>query len=260
MTRLLVKLRATERSTFDREYHKDLQGLVYSLLRGSSDYNVHDKPGYKFFSFSEVFPFGDLRKGDIRNWVIASPNAGFIFYLKEQLEYLQNVRIGAMQFKVESCNFVEVRLAKDRPVSLITGSPIATRIPMYRFEEANALNLVNGYGSSYWRCTHPVELFINQLEANLRKKYSAYTGTKAAKDDQETEPIFYSSRFLKQVAIEVPITSDYRQTVIGSKWLFRFAAGSNLVRFALDVGLGEHNSLGFGFMNVQSSTGGMNNN
>ena len=67
-------------------------------------------------------------------------------------------------------------------------------------------------------------------------------------------------RFLKQVAIEVPITSDYRQTVIGSKWLFRFAAGSNLVRFALDVGLGEHNSLGFGFMNVQSSTGGMNNN
>jgi CRISPR-associated endoribonuclease Cas6 len=119
------------------------------------------------------------------------------------------------------------------------------------YEEAGAANLVNGYGSSYWKSNHPIELFFNQLEANLVKKYNSYHNEKTTETIIEHEPIFYSSRFLKQVAIEVPVDARYRQTIIGSKWLFRFAAGNDMVKFALDTGLGELNSLGFGFMNIQ---------
>jgi CRISPR/Cas system endoribonuclease Cas6 (RAMP superfamily) len=38
-------------------------------------------------------------------------------------------------------------------------------------------------------------------------------------------------------------------TVIGTSWLFGFA-NPELAKFALDTGLGELNSLGFGFMNM----------
>lgn len=44
MTRLLIKLRATENARYEKEYHKDIQGLIYGLLRGS-EYDVHDKNG-----------------------------------------------------------------------------------------------------------------------------------------------------------------------------------------------------------------------
>lgn len=250
MTRLLLKLRAIENTRYDREYHKDIQGFVYSVLRGS-EYNNHDDRGYKFFTFSEIFPFYDLHKGDIRNLMIASPNSDLINYIKEQIEYLHDIRLGAMTFKVDHCDKLDIRLP-DRPFSLITGSPIVMRVQRYRFEEANALQFANGHKSSYWKVDHPVELFMNQLEANLVKKYNRYHNIDAVKmNGSEREPIFYQSRFLKQVAIQVPVTANYRETVIGSKWLFRFAGSSDLVRFALDVGLGESNSLGFGFMNVQ---------
>jgi CRISPR-associated endoribonuclease Cas6 len=126
------------------------------------------------------------------------------------------------------------------------------RIPKSRFVEAGAADLINGYGSSYWRAdrNHPLELFFNQLESNLRKKYDSYHGRESDMMSHY-EPVFNSSRFLKQVAIEVPVTEKYRQTVIGTKWLFKFAGGNDLVRFAVDCGLGELNQLGFGFMNVQ---------
>jgi CRISPR-associated endoribonuclease Cas6 len=232
------------------EYHKDIQGLIYGLLRGSQ-YNVHDKSGYKFFSFSNVFPWGNIRKNDVRNLMIASPNNDFISYVKEQLEYLPTIRVGAMQFKFDYCNKLDIRLP-NRPFSLITATPILCNIQRYRFEEANALDLVNGFKSTYWRVDHPVDLFLKQVEANLVKKYNSYHEPESpATRDTEHDRIFYKSRFLKQVAIPLSMGQDrYKPTVIGTNWLFGFT-DPELAKFALDAGLGELNSLGFGFMNVQ---------
>ncbi|MEM3192943.1 MAG: CRISPR-associated endoribonuclease Cas6 [Candidatus Parvarchaeota archaeon] len=41
--------------------------------------------------------------------------------------------------------------------------------------------------------------------------------------------------------------------MIGTVWEFGFEADVNrdMIQFALDVGLGERNSLGFGFMNLK---------
>src|SRR5207249_12204300 len=109
-----------------------------------SQYDNHDKQGYKFFTFSNVLPFHDLRKNDVRNLMISSPNNNFISYVKEQLEYLRDLRIGAMNFKIDYCNKLDIKLP-NRPFSLITATPIISRIHRYRYEEANALDLVNGY-------------------------------------------------------------------------------------------------------------------
>jgi CRISPR-associated endoribonuclease Cas6 len=249
------------------EYHKDIQGLIYGLLSGS-EYDVHEKNGFKFFTFSNIFPFFDLRKNDRRNLLIASPNKEFVSYLKDQLEYLRDIRIGAMKFSIDACSKFDIRLPSDVPVTLITGTPILCNIHRYRFEEANALHLVNGFDSTYWRSTHPVDLFLRQVEANLVKKFSAYHGIQAATADADVnaepgahqmEPISYKSRFLKQIAIPLSMgQGKYRSIVIGTNWLFGFA-DPQMATFALDAGLGELNSLGFGFMNVRERQRGRMN-
>lgn len=256
MTRLLIKLRARDDSRYEMEYHRDIQGLIYNLLRGSNYDNYHDKPGYKFFTFSNIFPFSNIniRKNDMRNLIISSPKDDFISYLKQQLEYLQDIRIGQMKFRVDYCNEVDIRLSEHDTFSLITATPIIMRIHRYRYEEAGAINLVNGYKSIYWRKNHPVELFINQLENNLVKKYDEYYHR--LEDDKAEErsplPVFYSYKFLKQIATKVSTGAGLQKvTVIGTNWQFLLNGASELVRFALDTGLGELNSLGFGFMNMK---------
>jgi CRISPR-associated endoribonuclease Cas6 len=251
MTRLLIRLRATDDSRYETEYHKDIQGLIYTLLRGSP-YDNHNKQGYKFFAFSNIFPFSDMRKNDQRNLMISSPNTDFISYIKEQLAYLQDIRIGQMKFKVENCNKLDIKLPEYDTFSLITGTPIITRIHRYRYEESGALELVNRYKSIYWRSGHPVDLFVNQLEDNLVKKYNEYHHRLEDDESEERDPIFYSCKFLKQIATNVSTGIGlHKATVIGTNWQFLFNGDNELVRFALDTGLGEHNSLGFGFMNVK---------
>jgi CRISPR-associated endoribonuclease Cas6 len=108
--RLLIKLRSTENTPYEMEYHLYIQGLIYNILRGS-EYDNHDKLGYKFFSFSNIFPFDDLQKNDLRNLIISSPNNDFISYLQEQLEYdSNNIRIGRMKFKIDYSDKLNVTL------------------------------------------------------------------------------------------------------------------------------------------------------
>lgn len=251
MTRLLIKLQATHDSRYETEYHKDVQGLIYSLLRESA-YDSHDKQGYKFFTFSNIFPFSNIRKNDRRNLIISSPNNDFVSYVKEQLEYFQDIRIGQMRFKVDRCNKLDIKLPRDDSFGLITGTPIITRIHQYRYEEVDASDLVGKYKSIYWRRNHPVDLFINQLEDNLVKKYNEYHHRVDDCEPQEKSPLFYNYKFLKQIATMISTgPNSQKATVIGTNWLFMLNGASELARFALDTGLGELNSLGFGFMNIK---------
>jgi CRISPR-associated endoribonuclease Cas6 len=59
-------------------------------------------------------------------------------------------------------------------------------------------------------------------------------------------------KFKKEVSTRT-VVDNYEQVIIASVWEFIFNYVNNqkreLVQFALDSGLGERNSLGFGFMN-----------
>lgn len=164
-----------------------------------------------------------------------------------------------MTFMIDYCSKFDISLPLDASVSLITATPILCNIHRYRFEEANAPHLVNGHKSTYWHSTHPVDLFLRQVYDNLVKKFNTYHGRLAAAvgGDVDADPkaypreqLFYKSRFLKQVAVPLSMGQGrFRHIVIGTNWLFGFV-DPELAGFALDAGLGELNSLGFGFMNV----------
>src|SRR5437588_12575306 len=104
--RLVIRLRSIENSPYEMQYHYQLQGFIYNLLRGSIYDQIHDKVGYKFFCFSNIFPAKDLQENDLRILIVSSPNGEFINYLYEILQMSlargRVVKIGSMQFKIDS--------------------------------------------------------------------------------------------------------------------------------------------------------------
>ena len=245
MSRLLIKMRSKQSSAYEMEYNYHIQGLIYRLLRGSI-YDGHDNQGYKFFCFSNIFPFNDLRKNDQRNLIISSPNHEFISYLHQQLDYDNNIDIGNMRFKVDYCDRLNVTIpSHNQSFSLITGTPIITRIRKQKYE---GIEQLKSYEYVYWRMDHPIDLFITQLEDNLIKKYNDYFGSNI-----ERQPIFERCKFMKQVSTRLRMGANHckQATLIGTTWEFFFEEANPLIQFALDAGLGELGSMGFGFMNLR---------
>ena len=117
------------------------------------------------------------------------------------------------------------------------------------------------YDYIFWRSEYPIDLFTLQVENNLLKKYNEYSGhnngSKFKVDNKgmliphQPFSIFQIFKFKKQVSTRV-VLKGFEQILIGTIWQFGFNVNVNrqLISFALDIGLGERNSLGFGFMNL----------
>ena len=260
--RLLLRLKCSETSPYEMQYHYHLQGFIYGLLKGSKYDYIHDKEGYKFFCFSNIFPAKSLESNDLRTLIVSSPNNEFIQYLYEKLQKQCNrsITIAHMKFSINSIDKFSVKIPNNIHVTLITGTPIIVRIPREKYL-AYGNEQSNNYNYIYWRNDHPFYLFISQLENNLLKKYIEYSkfcddrySIPALDTDSASippPPIFQKFKFKKQISTRLYM-KGFQQVVIGTIWEFGFDLNfdRNLIQFILDSGLGERNSLGFGFMNI----------
>jgi CRISPR-associated endoribonuclease Cas6 len=229
--RVLVELRASCDCVYDLKYHHKLQGFLYSLLKGSDYENLHNRLGYKFFSFSNIFPPKDMRKGDVRHLLIASPDTKLISVFTDHLSRLNCTNIGEMSFRVESISVLMPKVR--RSCTLITGTPIVVRIPRTNYAKYG-INPPKEYPYVYWRKQYPFNAFIKQLEDNLFKKYNMFHNT-----SMEVFPLFEQFTFQKQVCNHI-IIKGREVKVFGSLWKFIF---SNLykekrktIQFGLDTG------------------------
>ncbi|MEM7819467.1 MAG: CRISPR-associated endoribonuclease Cas6 [Candidatus Aenigmatarchaeota archaeon] len=245
---MLLRLEAIKDCEYDLKYFHKLQGFIYSLLK-ETKYNIlHDKKGYKFFCFSNIFPIGDMKAGDMRNLLISSPDILFIKFLEDKLKKLANdnklINIGEMSFKIEEISLLKTRLGRD--CRIISATPIIIRIPERNYEKYGIEEKKKRY--VYWRPEYAFEAFVKQLEENLFKKYNEFYKT-----DVGEFPIFEQFKYKKSIVSHVIIDGkEYK--MIGSIWEFIFSYLSKqqkkILEFGIDCGFGERNSLGFGFMNV----------
>jgi CRISPR-associated endoribonuclease Cas6 len=233
------------------QYHCHLQGFIYNLLKGSIYDQLHDSEGSKFFSFSNIFPFNDIRQNDIRNLIIASPDEQFIRYLYDilQVRRAREISIGNMKFKINFLQELYRRIPDSNSFNLITGTPIIIRIPREKYKQYGYESIYENF--TYWKNEHPIDVFITQLTNNLLKKYTQYhTQIHDLFESYEGIKVFDTFKFKKQISTRV-FMKGFEQAVIGTLWEFGFNnTNKDLVQFALDAGLGERNSLGFGFMNL----------
>ncbi len=243
MSRLILKLETTKDCAYDLEYYGKLRGVIYDSI--SKDYpSLHNKPGYKYFCFSNIFPITDAKKGDAKTLIISSPDEDVLSSIYKNLP--KKLQVGENEYLVKEKKPLKTKVKPGD--TLITGTPIIVRIPKSSFEKYN-ITSPNDY--VYWRMEFPANAFLNQLESNLKKKFSGFFGLRP----EPSFPLpFESYEPRKEVGLKTNIKGNPAQ-LVGSLWKFKVGKSVSklqlkFLQFCLDCGFGELNSYGFGFMNV----------
>lgn len=231
--RLIIKFNPLSDCKYDAIGKYDIQGFIYSLLKDTEFKNYHDIKGFKFFTFSNIFPVCDFKQDNLKTIIISSPSSAFIKVLYYQLSNLEIFRLN--KYYMEK---YKVKLIKNNKCSnsIITGTPIVL------FE--------NNYENRYYSFNQKLDFnfFFNRLKENALKKYVAYT-----QDEINLESdLFDSFEFNREVSMRI-IMKNQTFIIIGSLWK---VLEKNIARedrkfynFLFDCGLGEKNSLGMGFIN-----------
>ncbi len=214
-----------------------IQGFIYHQLKQTSFTTLHQKVGFKFFCFTDIFPISEYKRGGVVNLIISSPLSRMIEDISRTIERGDRYNWGGWRVQVQRKKIFDIPLRR----TWITGSPI-----LIRYDES-------GHGDNYFSIErgHSLQVFLQRLKQNALKKYLAFYGEIPDFD----EPIFEELIYNKSVAVQIDIQGQILP-MIGSKWkiirLNRKILGQNkkLFKFLFDVGLGEKNSLGFGFVNA----------
>jgi len=264
--RILLKLEACKDFSYDSKYYSKFQGFIYRQLINTPYSFLHQKKGYKFFCFSNIFPLKPTKKGispfkegETKFWLISSPDKGFIFLLNEKFQNIaennSTINLGEMQFYLKSVKIIKQRL-KRKNVTLKLETPLILRAGKKTYKNYKIIP-PREYKYLFWKKEYPLELFIDLLTKNLIKKYAEfyYLNDKISLKELESAvtPLFQRLEFEKTIVAHVPIKGR-EQKFIGSLWRFHFDwlnnQQKNLLEFAIDCGFGEKNSYGFGFVNV----------
>lgn len=212
-----------------------IQGFIYSVLRNNPSFkDLHNNLGFKFFNFSNIFPVSDFEKNSLKKLLVSSPNDDLI---KSLFVSLKNKN--SFTLKSHKMEILKVELLKNRGCSsFITSTPIVL------FED----NKNNRYYS--FKQNPNFNFFFERLKDNAIKKYNAFYGC----DFKMDSDLFTNFEFSKEVSIRVTKNGN-KFIVIGSLWKnLEFVLtdeNRDFYKFLFENGLGEKNSIGFGFVNCR---------
>jgi CRISPR-associated endoribonuclease Cas6 len=261
--RLLLKLTPKKSHPYVNDYHYHLQAAIYSMIREGGLADLHDKKGYKFFCFSNIFPFGDFREGAEKNLLVSSPDCKIIESIEHAAKASMNsgrsLTMGETGFTISGVSKPFRINMEASEITVRSATPIIMRIPRSRFQEYGIEPQID-YEYVFWRESIPLDAFVKQLRDGMVKKWREYFGSNIGDSskylEEELLPEITYYRFIKSVSKPLTIRQE-KQIIIGSLWEITFVtvndAQRKLLQFAMDCGLGERNSLGFGFVNLQLS-------
>jgi CRISPR-associated endoribonuclease Cas6 len=253
--RILIELSARADTAYDNSYHHKLRGRIWRALDGTEYDEIHDKNQPKPVTYSNPFPPGDMEEGDERTLLIASPDEELLAHVAADLKDDRELNIGEMPFTVEGLSPLSPDVGEPGTSgTLESGTGVLVRIPPWRFDE---------YGidsdhdqAEFWRPEHTMEPFINQVESNLDRKHDLYCPDYLPGPSDVDGDLFDGYELIKTFALPVTPTQGERETWVLSKWRLDYTVRDDDHRrhlnLTLDVGLGERNSLGFGFINIQN--------
>ncbi|MGC9166160.1 MAG: CRISPR-associated endoribonuclease Cas6 [Thermoplasmata archaeon] len=233
--RLLINLTSDKhvpKEYFNKYY---FQSSIYFNLINTNFENLHNKKGFKFFTFSDFFPSGDLEPNKIKSIIISSPNKDFIKTLFDKMNDNGLIYLSEKKLNISSLKVYEI---KNVPKIFETGSPIVLQVE----------KKYNKYFS--FKNNNSISCFLRRLKENAIKKYTTYYNIEEFNFE---EFIFDELMFKREVVVNLK-KNGKNFLMIGSTWYYlkKIRISNDLLnfyRFIMEAGLGEKNSLGFGFIN-----------
>ncbi|MFN3527733.1 MAG: CRISPR-associated endoribonuclease Cas6 [Candidatus Altarchaeaceae archaeon] len=212
-----------------------IHSWIWNLLRDTEFSEMHDKNKFKFFTFSDIFPISDFSVKEKKKLIISSPNEKFIEKIYEKIRNLKTFKLGIHEFEIVNFKKFFMKL-KDR---WQTGTPIV----LYEDNRANRYYSV--------KRNPDLNFFLKRIKENALKKYNAFYNENLNFE----EPLFDRLFFKKQTSVHLRKNNN-EFLILGTLWEFEIDSFKlqNLYKFynfLMECGLGEKNSLGFGFVNMK---------
>ena len=204
-------------------------------------YDFHNEK-YKLFSFSDLIPPFDLKSGEIRKIIVSSPIKEFIYDLKEYLEKNKTITLGPyLVIEILEIKLIDLtkKIKEGCVVKLITGSPLVILMDNKNFWKREKYSLFE---------------LVKELEKLSKKKYNYFLKNFLNKDKEfkYNNPLFLTIDIKKSVSVVVS-KKEKAKILIGYRVEFLVLIdkyNKNFFRFLLDCGIGNFNSMGFGFLNI----------
>lgn len=197
-----------------------------------------------------------MQENDERTLLVASPDESLLAYVAEDLTHDRELNIGEMPFHVDGVNPLSPDVGQPGSKGTLgTGTGVMVRIPPWRFEE---------YGieteheeAEFWRPQHTMEPFLTQIENNLDKKHGLFCPDYLPGPSDVDYDLFDGYELINTFSIPVTPKTGIEETWVLSKWKFDYTVQDpdhrRHLNLLLDVGIGEKNNLGFGFVNIKNN-------
>ncbi len=231
--RILIDVKPSRYAPYNHITKHTIQGALYNILIDTPYEGLHNKKGFKFFTFSDIFPAKDFYPDKIYSFIVSSPDRKLI-----NAWYGKLLKMKYLYFSDVPFSIVRVKKFTLKPKnSMITGSPIV----LYEDSKSNRYFSFSRNGN--------FDFFLERLKENALKKFNAFYDDEFYLDG----PIFDRFSLKKEVSVKVTIDTK-KFDIIGSVWNFLEKSyiekdAWKFYRFIMDAGLGEKNSLGFGLLN-----------
>ncbi len=117
---LLINIKTKENFIYKEINQYFTQSFIWSLLKDTEYSEMHDKPNFKFFSFSNIFPINDFNEKETKQFIISSPDKQFIETLAEKLNNIKQFNLGIHIFELNRVKKFSANLSQNWQ----TGTPI----------------------------------------------------------------------------------------------------------------------------------------
>ncbi len=247
--RIVLKLKANKDCIQNREnnskFYTGMHGWIYNKLKNTEFSEVYGQKGFKPFCFSNLFLIKnkEIKENEIYNIIISSPNEMFMIAFLSNINTPEKVNLGEYSFELISYKPLGKKGINE---SDILESETITNITIRENGKRKAITL-----------NENPDVFKEHLNKNLIRKFNQYNKGNIEDDFKLLENIEIKEIKESKSAIKINLVnnSDNLFTVIGSR--YRFEIGNigetqkKILECCYDLGFGERNSFGFGFMNIK---------
>lgn len=217
------------------KYDNIISYWIHSYIK-QNVFNEYKDNELRYYNFSNIFPYGDFKTGDTRNFVITTPSKDLYNKLLIHFTDINTVNFGACLFSIVNlkCNYNNVFSGDN----IVCSTPIVLKMRDGKYWGQNNRN-----NSDYD--------FLVALENNFNHKYKNFNNITDT-NDIKIKDVFDSMGYIRTCAVNF----KNNMTIVGSKWNFKLKRNLdnhklNFIKFQLDCGFGSKTGLGFGNMRIK---------
>lgn len=254
--RILAHLSARADAAYDHAYHHKLRGRIWRALEGTEYDDQHGNGEPPGFSYSNIFPWGEMGEGDDRHLLVASPEESLLAHVAEGLKTDRELNVGEMAFHVDDVTALDVDVGEPGTSGTIeTATGVLVRL-QERHRQEYGIEEDADYGdtATFWRPEHSMEPFFDAIEDNAQYKHDLFVPEYLPGPTDVEGALFDGYELIKTYALPLTVTQGVERDVVLSKWEFDYTVRDDDHRrhlnLLLDCGIGGRNGLGLGFINI----------